>query len=305
MAKKAKGETPPVEVVAEEVGSPPVADATQEQVSEITKILDTSKQATDSKLQATEEKDPKPEVQPAIPEPPVFDPAILRQAKEFGYSEEEAKAFGTPDNLYKALSAYNRVKMTQVEPKVPEKKPETRSLKPDLIALDPEIHDQTIISKFNELDGRMIKLTEENESLRTRLQETASSAAEIEFDSAVKGLGARFEKYLGTGPSKSLAPTSLEYKNRLNLAKRLAIQLDSYARLGEVPPPAEEMIHMLAEFSFGKDVKQQVREEMSDSLQKRSAQHIQRPDTAPQTKTDQDFRTQQISTVAEILKRGK
>ena len=215
------------------------------------------------------------------PKPPVIGDYAVTQAIHAGFSEEEAKSFGSEKALARAVEMLQDARDAAVKP---EDKKATKGPLDDLPDLDPEIYGEEAIKILNAMK-ETIKAQQEQldgykEVSQQALQQQENVAArEIEqwFDKSVESLGKDFEVALGKGGYGSLDRGSSQFAKRDAIANQMAIVMSGYQARGLQPPPRDKVFESVAQMVLA-DEYQVVRErKITEKLAKRGPMHLNRP----------------------------
>lgn len=184
----------------------------------------------------------------------------------------------------------------------------------DLPKLDPDVHDAGVIEKFDRLTDIIKGERTANQAMEERLQtiegqqqETLQAserakAAEMGdwFDKQCSGLGEDFTGAIGTGKTASLESGGTQWTNREQIAKQTAVLISGYQAEGLESPPRNELFETAARFVLQNEYQQIHEKNLSNKLEKRATQHIERVGgrKASASQTPEDF------AVAELEKLG-
>jgi hypothetical protein len=165
------------------------------------------------------------EAQKTEPEPeasePEFDDTLLREARQRGFSDEQAKAFGQPGRLRDAMTAMDRQLMGAMnapqppapqpqQPAPPTPQPQSAPRGPMeappsefKVHLDPENFDKEIIDQFEKMNAYyQAHVTDMQRAMGQFIQQTNARehAAKVDqFDAYMNSLGPEYESLVGKG----------------------------------------------------------------------------------------------------------
>ena len=244
-----------------------------------------------------------------------FDAALLRHARDAGFSDEEARAFGDPAKLQRALTAYDREMLNlrrgrqngqptqqqqppQRQPQTPPSQQAPREEQPARDAsgrfvpreekfelkLDPNLVDPEIISGFNALQGhyesRIARLEAALEEAAPVIRRSWAETQQIkvqQFDTALEKLGESFAELFGNDPTDELDPQSAHFQNRDKIFIAANELAEEYQARGKRVPRFAELVRRAAYSEFGDKLKQQARAEVKAELERRQEESTSPP----------------------------
>jgi hypothetical protein len=260
--------------------------------------------------------------EPAEPEGEGIDEAgfrdeLLQRAEDAGFTAEDAKAFGSPENLARALAAQDRAlallgrqelgmqspEATPEQAKEPEKQeaqpaPDISGMEKFKIELDPDDYSEELTKAVTGMNDHYDSIVREQGSLLKQIvpailelhqeltQFTGHSQAEAvaqfeqELDTSFTTLGDEYKDKFGAGPIRQLDPNSSEYINRNKLVEEMnAIAAgEARARPNGRPASSRSQLFQRALYSLYPDaIKSTVRKEILGKAQERNGQSLARP----------------------------
>lgn len=237
-----------------------------------------------------------------------FDDALLARAKDAGFDESEARAFGTADNLTRALTAQDRqlAKLgagalaaddqggdgdggPQDRPKGDEPTPKDKSQaaagdaddKP--FAISDEVAAQMepeVVQLFNDLhahhDARVEALTSQVQGLVVESQ-AREDARTVETAEAF--FAEQDESLFGKGQIEGLQENSTEFENRVKLCEAVGqLQRGIAASKGlDKVPPLRELLPRALRMEFPDHIEKKARRDVTRGLDKAKRRGTMRP----------------------------
>lgn len=305
-----------------------LVDDVQEPTDEIGAELEVE-ETTDAAADETQEVADEPsgdDEQPAeegeeTPADDSFDESLLKQAEEYGFSRDEAKAFRDKDSLTKAMTALDRQlsafgrqsRQTQQAPTQTPKQEQaptpapTPTDVPELKIDLPDDYGPEIKDVVNNIANHFKARTERVEmALRDAygaLQQQAHVTRVNMFDSALATLN-RKELY-GEGPSLQLDPSSPEYKARDEVFDEMEALVAGYQSKGRPLPGIAELVRRAERNVHGAKLEKQtrdtVRKEVEQKVTKRNGQALVPSGTRLRQK-EHEPETRAKLAIAKILK---
>ena len=242
--------------------------------------------------------EPAASIEPEVPEPtpepqetvtvaedgPVeFDDQLLSRAKQMGFSKEQAQKFGTPDNLESTLTALDQRLIGMGTPKVAtpppaavppvQPQPVAQPLPSELsIDLDPEEHDPKIVEQFQKLHSHYEAKSQQFEQVLVGLVQAMQSGQrqsdEQLIEQAVQELPENIKRLVTPEVRAQISPSTF----------MLASQLSKH---GLQVPTVRNLVSRAARSLLTDQLLKQehtrATDEISEKLERRSAQRTSRP----------------------------
>lgn len=243
-----------------------------------------------------------------------FDASLLRQAKDLGLSEQEAKDFGTPERLQRALASLDREMMSirrsreaprddrsqsrqQPQQRQDDRQPPARDEQPrdgqgrfvsreklELDEWDEDLVDGTVVKNFSAMkdhyEKRIARLEEALEVAMPALSETyedARAAKIASFDAALAKLGPAFKDVFGEEETADLDPQSELYRNRDRVFTTALELRDELRSRRKKVPRWDELVRRAAHLEFDGRTQKQAREELRSDLDRRQEESTYPP----------------------------
>lgn len=236
-------------------------------------------------------------------------PELVAMAKEYGLTDAEAQAFGTPAALTAALGVFDRKiaalgreQLAAGAPPpptppplpttVPSVDPRTATPAP---AATPGVGYKSKLSR----DTYESDLVDEIEATGTELQQVKSQLAVVlqhlgqqvgeqarrqiasedqQFDGAISTLPEGYKEVLGVGTAAEMDRTTEQFKNRCELYQQMQAIRAGMKAMGQAPPPQKVLFERALRSLFGGQERTIARRQVSESLQRDAAgRFIQRP----------------------------
>lgn len=225
-----------------------------------------------------------------------FDAELLGHARQMGFDETEARAFGTADNLAKALTS-----MLDVMEAVPQPTPQPvegakdkapPELKLDLVNdllkgedIDPELaksinglftkmndHYANQMDQVQKAVGHLIMTADQTQKTS---QADSARAYEQRFDTFIENLPAEYVDDVGKGPTASMGPGEKVLRTRLKIDEKARVLRVGYEgqRNGSMPSE-KQLLEEAVQLVLGNKAKTAARNELSAKMNKRSSQTI-------------------------------
>lgn len=249
------------------------------------------------------------------PKAPAFEDALLKRAESYGFTKEDAEAFGSPEALQSAMTAFDRRVSNEVRQsrqpaeqkpaEKPQEQPAQAQAQPaaqveafDLDKLMPaEKYDEDfrapIKAVVDTFRGEIAQLRQQNQALTGWIQQQQQQAVLNQFDTAIQSLG--HKDLYGEGSVQQLDPNSPQYKAVQQVWEQANILADAYAAKGITIPSVEEMVRRAERIVHGDTLTKKAREsavaEVTQKVQKRNGQSLlpptQRRASAPDPEAEQ------------------
>ncbi len=212
--------------------------------------------------------------------------AVLTEAVRHGIPIEDARLFPSDAALGRAIQAV-RKSIADLSPKPESKSEDDVDILASLPTLDADKFEPEVVGAFTALKDVIAKQQEQIKGLSQRTREYAEEATTLNaraaqneltvwFDAQVEKLGEDFKDVLGIGATDGLLPSSSQRAMRDQLAQRTAALMAGYRAIGINPPSRDEVFAEASKLVLA-DKYSAIREQkLTDSLKKRSKQHIQR-----------------------------
>lgn len=229
-----------------------------------------------------------------------FDAGLLKHAADLGYTEKEARAFGSEENLRVALAAQDRELLRIREgrqsgatspteqPRTQEKPAEQPAMPPSQqqtqptargkldLKLDPNLVDPMVADAFKTMQDHYeerIALMEgalrEVIPMVQRAHMNAQNTEVREFDAAIFDLGDTFKDVLGEKPTEDLDPQSDEWKARDQVFRAANKLAEAYEQAGKKVPKKKELIRRAAYAEFHDRIREAARAEVTQAIDRR------------------------------------
>ncbi len=230
-----------------------------------------------------------------------FDAELLGHARQLGFDEAEARAFGTPDNLVKGLTSMMDVMEAASQsasggPQQVGDKKESASgepqLKLDIVAdllkdenIDPDLA-SSINGLFNKLnDHYAVQMDQVQKAVghlilsadqtQRAAQVDSARAYEQRFDSFVESLPAEYVDDVGKGPTAAMGPGEKAFRVRLKIDEKARVLRAGYEGQKNGRMPSErQLLQEAVQLVLGNKAKTAARNELSSKMNKRSSQKI-------------------------------
>jgi hypothetical protein len=224
-----------------------------------------------------------------------FDAALVKRAREAGMSDDEARSFGSPDALKRALdwgdrrrgqsSEQGQSQEREQKPTAPQQQRKPRinleqfELDP---AFDPSLHAmaknlkgmaEQINSAFDELESHTLGVV-------NHFQEQQREAFYDRFDSMIEELGEDYAPIFGKGRRADVLNDAKAVAARAELINQMLVDAESHARINpDKPIPSERELLQRAVRALHGDKQQTIaRREVAKNLRDRkTGQFVSRP----------------------------
>lgn len=251
-----------------------------------------------------------------------IDAAILRHATDLGYTEQEARAFGSEENLRIALAAQDRellrIRGGQQRTDAPagqqqaqeaaspaqqatalQSKDQTSPQAPAArgkleLKLDPNLVDPMVADAFKTMQDhyeQRIALMEgalrEVIPMAQRAYMNVQTTTVREFDSAISDLGSAFKDILGDQATEDLDPGSAEWKARDQIFQAANKLAEAYQQSGRKVPKNKELVRRAAYAEFHDRIREAARTEVTQAIDRRRSE-MTTPPTARSRKSSVD-----------------
>ena len=217
-------------------------------------------------------------------------PELSQRAKEYGFTDDEVKAFARHDLLEKALTLSDR-KMAELgrhdesaeqedkgkEQKVPAKEPAAEQE----FKLDPDSVDPEVVEAFNKMNdhykGKLEAQTAALEAIRAEITQERSHQFTLSIDNIIDNIQEQWGDVLGKGSYEDMDKNSKQYKNRVAVISEMEALVAGYQKNGRPVLSTEKMFMRALNSLFMDKVQAKVREKIASDSEKRSKQRIARP----------------------------
>ena len=240
-----------------------------------------------------------------------FDQSLVDRALEAGFTEEAARATGSPENLTNLLDTFDRAVAVRGQEALNERttaesgdaKSETASREKFEIKLDADEYGEGVVEEIKRLnefyDKQMDDVSGAVLQILDWVKDQDETSARHDFDGFVEGLGKDFEDVLGKGATDKLPKASEARATRGKIRELSEAIRVGYEHIGRTPPEPTELFQRALRGVLGDKMKSLTRSEISQQLNTRSSRHISRP-TARKGK-GQSPRQSAIRTVAGMM----
>ena len=255
----------------------------------------------------------------------VFDADTLKEAKEvYGWDENYAKTYSSPDDLRRAMAAADRFLTSQFRAPQPQYDPQQpqapaapvtqadvtaakAAVEKFKLELDPDTYDESTRKQLAGLNDHYHGLTE---TLHTQLQQTQARAAaleeqfhqitsanqaaeaarfEQEVETSFASLGDEWSDTFGKGGWRQLPPNSPQLLNRVKVAEEMAVLRFAEAQRNRQPTNAELQKRAINAL-FSDQIKTHARKEILSKVADRQTQSAARPaGRQPRAKTQEQM----------------
>lgn len=232
-------------------------------------------------------------------EVPTFTPEHLEIAKQFGFTEEGVKAFGSPElfvsAMHKILDA--RDKMVQAQLGAQGKPPDgqQQQLPPgaqgdDIPAFElkfenKEMLDPELVANVEGINNHYHALFKQVRDAMQTMQSQIAPLRELQFandfDDALSGLPDEYSGILGKGTYRSLKKSSPEFRARQQVIGKMQELAEGAARMGRQLPLLPELCAQAVQALYAGKAREnqntKARQELNGKLKNRASQIIGRP----------------------------
>lgn len=260
--------------------------------------------STDTATAEQAEAKTEPEVQEAEPleafAEPEFDDTLLREARQRGFSDEQAKAFGQADRLRDAMTAMDRRLMGAMnapQPLVPQPQAPVAQATPPpqpvpggpleappsefKVHLDPENFDAEIIDQFNKMNTYYQQhVTNMQRAIGQFMQQTnvREHTAKVErFDAYMNSLGSEYESLVGKGTVDELDPRSPAVQKRDEIWRQRDALEAAYEQHGQSMPSPRALLARATRAVLSDDLASLERKKLNGKVEERRKQVVHRP----------------------------
>lgn len=235
-----------------------------------------------------------------------FSADLLKEAQERGFSDDEAKSFGSPDNLQKAFQALDRQLASSKSAEADDGEGEDtqtgkqsgkegsgddtgsdefpETYEPFTLELDEEEVYPELAKPLNALTEHVNKALgafhSQIDDLRTSVNARQAADFEGQMDNLFSGLGESFEDTFGKGAAQDLRKSDAEspqLKARQDVVGEMDAIAEGSKRVGRSVPPISELFKRAVRSLHGDKYQDIAREELTTKLKERSGQAGQRP----------------------------
>jgi hypothetical protein len=251
-----------------------------------------------------------PETAPEAPTSIIISDSLLTEAVKHGIPVEDAKLFPSDTALERAIKAV-RESIEKFAPKEEKKSEPDEDLFSKIPKLDPEQFEPEVLQLFDSVLDVVKKQQEQLKELRKQTEQGVSSAARIQqqaaeqeivewFDGQIVKLGDEFKDVLGVGGTDSLPPSGPHKAKRDAIANQAAILFAGYAATGAKVVSRDDIFTAAAKMVLADDYAKLHEKKLSNSLAKRSKQHMQKIGVRAGDRTED---SDPVSDTVEKLKR--
>lgn len=269
-----------------------ISDPTDDVIPSVGKDTPKPKEEeADSKTAPAETKEAKPEEKS-----PAFDPEFVKKAATLGFTEDEVKAFGTPERLVGMINMIGERVRQQIESQAkPAEAPKAKAEAETPAKVNPETDFDLDKDEF---DPQLRNFSRAFKAQQSRINEFEAmlKAHDVEVQNIarerVENTKRQFEEHVltyakdhsdifGEGPTDALDAKSPASANRGAIIQQAAILANGYRQLGKPVPEMKELIGQSVQTLFGKQLaektKTQARKEIEAELSARRKSAINRP----------------------------
>lgn len=268
-------------------------DETEPEVQSVTAVEPASAPAADTQVDGT-------------PSEPELESSLVELAARHGFTGEDAKLFGSSDNLRRALASLDAKAVTWAErqftgqqsnnadpsataqPSNQTTQPTDESIEKLKVDLDPSIYDEGTISQINKLNdhydkvvrqlsGQLKQVTSAFNQITGQVQAEASTRQERELDAFFDSVGDEYKTLYGKGTGRSLNPNGSELAQRQVFVRNMELLKMADARNNQPPMSDAAMRDRVLAFTNPNLIKQTVRKEIQEQIEQRRQQAVARP----------------------------
>lgn len=230
-----------------------------------------------------------------------FSESLIARAESRGYARESIEAFGTPENLKRALDAYDEAMKPYLSPQaapetkkaeqpVTEKQPQPAAAPEDDFRIDynKDDFDPSVVAVFDKFEDAIKGLRGDikqkdaliNE-LKGNVEQNQSRDLVDQFESFIADLGKDYEPYVGKGKVGNLAQSELDTRNEI--INEINIAAAGRQARGLPPLSRKEYFDRAVKVVLGDKLKDITEKRISEKVDKASKRFIQK------TQRDQDI----------------
>lgn len=250
-----------------------------------------------------------PEETPSEPE---FDQDLLQFAHdEFGLTTQQARSFGSPEKLERALLSMARREIQmgrQQDVPEPEDPFDVSVRLPDDDSQDEDVNKRLL----NEVNNALKKLSSASKSeteklkktvdgLQRSLQQSQQALFVNRFDALVEKLGSAYKDVLGEGSSLELDPNSKAAQNRSRLIEEIEDQVQVAQMRGRPIPSEKTLVTRALNNLFGDRTAKKARDDVEAEVRERNKAKSRRPSSRSDDKPQLDDRTQRLKAVRDKI----
>lgn len=238
---------------------------------------------------------PTPETLPGATADGGFTDALLQRAYEAGIDAVEAKDYGTPKTLEKAIGhierqAQNWARQQQyVPPQQPYHPPQQPAQQPpELPALDASEFDERLVGAITARDkhyqAQIAQQQQQLQQMHAFLQQQQAQVAEQqatqtrrEIDSLFAGVGEEMKQVFGSGGRYQLSERSPEFTARMAVLDEMDVMDAGYRATGRTPPPRDVLFERAVRTIHGDKVEETATRKVQEQLRNDSGQFMAPP----------------------------
>lgn len=223
-----------------------------------------------------------------------FPADMLTRATDAGFTEEQAKGFGSPEALEGILDVFDRslaaqgrkaddtaVRGDAAGTKAGDAAGKTQPGEQLKVELDADVVEPSIAQAFTQVseyvNSRLSDLAEAVDQLLDHAEKDIQSRDDERFDGFVGQLGDDFADLFGKGATSNLRDTSVHHRNRMEVRDQMRAMAAGYEHIGRTPPNQQELFQRALRGVFGDKIKSQARREISDKLKAGTRTPLNRP----------------------------
>jgi len=206
-----------------------------------------------------------------------FPPELLQRAKEFGFTEDEARQYSDQTLLTLALDrAEARMSALQQNAQPPQQQEAAQQAEEDFkVSLNPDDFPPEVVKQFEEMNSHYAKQLKELKAEVGRLTGDLNSRrlAEVEsqVDAFFDGLGEEAHATFGKGKTRELADKRLQQARMAVIAEANALET-GYLSNGRQVPAMKVLLERAYRSLHSENFQKAARKEISDKLAKRANQ---------------------------------
>lgn len=235
---------------------------------------------------------------PESPDP--FPQDLLRRASEAGIGPSEAREFGTPQALERAVELVRRNRQTPRQPepqRQPRRQPEPQPAPlPELPDLGSYVHpqghefagqpvfDPRLEEAFRARDEALLSALEEVRQLKSDLGGVRQTAAQAQaeqvnarYDAAFNAVPDEYKGLVGTGTHHDLSADGAEYQARMEVFLHAEGAREAYLKAGRTPPPFQTLFGRALRAVLGEQAQKATSQRQAERARNASGQFISPP----------------------------
>lgn len=221
-----------------------------------------------------------------------FDAELLSMAAECGFTEQEARDFGTTKQLIKALLPISRRLEQMGQPRQADQA-QPAPIKTDdgfKWAIDPEKDgfDPKLVSELNRYhewnakrleayDKRVGEMSQREQRREAEESRRTEMTRQERFDESLNALGEEYRELFGSGNVNSLKQDSKEWSNRRQVYMAMRVAEKSWRDMGTPVTDSKVLLQQALGMVFHDKQQELARKKVASSLSSRSNSSMSRP----------------------------